>query len=197
MVDVEAVSRFLALLALAALAGAVVCLVALAWRGGPLERLRDDLTPVALPVAFLVSLTATAGSLYYSEVADFVPCELCWFQRIFMYPLPIVLGIASVRRDLDVRRYVVPLAAVGLAISVYHYQLQLFPDQGSSCDLSAPCTARWVEQLGFVSIPFMAGAGFAAVIAVLSAARDPRRTPDGDEASPLHTPEPDRQLELR
>lgn len=132
---------------------------------------RAQLQPFALPLAFLVAATATGGSLYYSEGAGFTPCELCWYQRIAMYPLAPILGIAALRRDPTVLWYALPLSVVGAVISVYHYQLQLFPGQGSSCDPSAPCTARWVEELGFISIPFMALAGFAAVTALVVAAR--------------------------
>lgn len=116
-------------------------------------------------LAFGVAAIATAGSLYYSQVAGFVPCELCWYQRIAMYPLAAVLLIAAVSRE-DVGKYVVPIAAIGLLISVYHYQLEMFPEQSSVCSAGIPCSVRHVEQFGFVSIPFMAGCGFIAVIAL-------------------------------
>ena len=68
-----------------------------------------------------------AGSLYFSEVADFMPCTLCWYQRIAMYPLVLLLGIAAFRRDRAIRLYVVPLAVVGAAISIYHYLYRVVP----------------------------------------------------------------------
>ena len=70
-----------------------------------------------------------AGSLYFSEVAHFVPCRLCWYQRIAMYPLVLLLGIATLRRDVGIRLYAIPLAAIGAAVSIYHVQLERFPDQ--------------------------------------------------------------------
>ena len=79
------------------------------------------------------------GSLYFSEVAHFVPCRLCWYQRIAMYPLVLLLGIATLRRDRGIRLYAIPLAAIGAAVSIYHVQLERFPDQASFCSLEAPC----------------------------------------------------------
>jgi disulfide bond formation protein DsbB len=126
---------------------------------------RDDLWDrvgeVAIPLAFAVGLTATLGSLYYSEVANFPPCELCWYQRIAMYPMPVLLAVAWRRGDAHVRRYVIPLALIGAAISMYHYQLERFPDQGGfSCAVDNPCTLVWVWMFHFISIPLMALAGF-------------------------------------
>ena len=115
----------------------------------------------AIWLAWAVAAVATIGSLIYSEVAHFVPCRLCWFQRIFMYPLSLVLLVGAIRKEIVARYYALPLSLIGLAISVYHYLVQLFPGlEGGSCDPLNPCSARYVEVFGFVSIPFMAGAGF-------------------------------------
>lgn len=177
---VDAVTTFLALLALVAIVVVVVSLVAwvvsrasatpprwaLAWRGGVAE--------VALPGAWAVATTCTLGSLYLSEVAHFPPCELCWYQRIAMYPLAVVLLVAALRRDRSVRWYVVPVAAIGLAISTYHYLLERFPDSvASACSTDVPCTTVWVWKFHFLSIPGMAGIGFAAIIALVLQSRAP------------------------
>ena len=165
-------SRFFALLTVAANLTVLGALVLLAARRSPAAaRLKADLRELlrtyALPLAWLVALTATLGSLYYSEAANFVPCKLCWYQRIAMYPLVVILGIAAIRRDIHVRRYVVPVAGVGAAIAIFHYGLQRFPQLTSgSCDPAAPCTSTWVWQFHFISIPFMALSGFA-LIAIL------------------------------
>ena len=123
----------------------------------------SNLRPVLLPLALAIAAVATAGSLYYSEVAGYPPCEMCWYQRICMYSLVPVLAVALARRDRGGGWYGLPLALAGLGLSVYHYQLQMFPGQGSTCDAAAPCTYQWVDTLGFVSIPFMAGCGFVGV----------------------------------
>lgn len=166
--SVEQMSLFTALLALVALA-VTVGVVALGATAGGRRRLRG-LRADMLRLAFSVAAVSTAASLWFSEVGDFVPCQLCWFQRIAMYPLVVVLGVATWRSDPDPRWRVLPFSVVGLLVSAYHYQLQLFPEQGSSCDVAAPCTQRWVEEFGFVSIPFMAFCGFAAVTALVLAA---------------------------
>lgn len=173
--DVAAFSKFFALLSVAAAAVAIatVSLMVAARGSGKARaldrRLRDRYAPDALVFAWLVALTSTLGSLYYSEVANFPPCKLCWFQRIAMYPLAVILGVAAFKRDGAVRRYVVPLASIGAVISTYHYLLERFPSlEGAvSCDPTNPCTLVWVWEFHFISIPFMALSGFAAILAVL------------------------------
>lgn len=130
-------------------------------------------------LAFAVAGTAMAASLYYSEVVGFIPCEFCWYQRIAMYPLAVVLLVAAVTRDDRVAKYVLPIAAIGLSLSVYHYQLQVFPEQGGACSSGVPCTARYVEEFGFISIPFMAGCAFIGVLALQVGMIRARRTAGG------------------
>jgi len=166
------VSLFFAILALACWAGVGVLVVAaVSRRAGSrwAADLLDDVGEGAAWLAWIVALVATAGSLYYSEVAHFVPCALCWFQRIAIYPMSVILLVGAVRRDRTVGWYVLPLALVGLAFSVYHTQLQAFPDQGASsfCTTSEPCTIRYVWELGFVSLPFMALSGLALITALM------------------------------
>lgn len=126
-------------------------------------------------LAFAVAAIAMTGSLYYSEVAHFVPCEMCWLQRIAMYPLAVVLLVAAITRDEKAWRYAVPLAVIGLLFSVYHYQLEVFPNQPSACSTTLPCSVRYVSMYGFVSIAFMAGAGFISILALHLAMARARR----------------------
>lgn len=131
--------------------------------------LRAGLAPMALIGAWIVALLAMGGSLYFSEVAHFQPCLLCWYQRIAMYPLVLILGIAVFRRDIPVRIYAIPLAAVGAVISTYHYFLEWFPqiDTGA-CTVGIPCTQVWFREFGFVSLPFLALMAFLLIIAFLA-----------------------------
>jgi disulfide bond formation protein DsbB len=123
----------------------------------------------AIWMAWVVAFVCTVGSLIYSEVIHFVPCRLCWYQRIAMYPLSIILFVGAIRREALVKFYALPLALIGLVISIYHYLVQVNPSlEGGACDPTNPCSARYVEEFGFISIPFMAGAGFI-LIAVLLA----------------------------
>jgi disulfide bond formation protein DsbB len=109
-----------------------------------------------------VAISATVGSLYFSEVRAFVPCVLCWWQRIAMYPLVVVLGVATFRQDRGAWVYALPLAVIGLGTSVYHYLIQKVPGLAppAMCAVGVPCTAQYVNYFGFVTIPFMAGVAF-------------------------------------
>ncbi len=164
---VQLYNRFLAVLVLMAL----VAVVALMFR--PVRRVARGLGlggSWRWP-AFGVAALATAGSLVFSEAIGYEPCELCWYQRIAMYPMVVIFGVDLVGGEGSrTRRYALPLAVVGFAISVYHYLIQVFPSAGGGvCGTGVSCSARYVEEFGFVSIPFMAGASFALIIAILLA----------------------------
>jgi disulfide bond formation protein DsbB len=183
-VSTETMSVFFASLSLVCWAAtvAVVVTAALSRRApeGSAARLLDDIRGVGLWAAWVVALVTTLGSLYYSQIANFVPCELCWFQRICMYPLAVILLVAALRDDRHVWTYVVPLTAVGAAIATYHTQLQAFPEQQTFCSTITPCTTRYVWEFGFVSLPFMslAASCFIITMVLLSRATDPDRYED-------------------
>jgi disulfide bond formation protein DsbB len=181
---VNAVTLFLASLAVAAEVAVLVALVLAAGsRNAPAiaatsARVRGTVAPDALWLAFLVALVATLGSLYLSEVANFVPCKLCWYQRIAMYPLAPVLGVAAWRRDRSVVPYVAMLAALGGTVSAYHVVLERFPNLESGiCDPSNPCTLIWVQRFGYLTIPAMALSAFALIAVLVLAGRSPEETP--------------------
>jgi disulfide bond formation protein DsbB len=118
--------------------------------------------------AWAIAAIAMAGSLYLSEIANLVPCSFCWYQRIAMYPLVLVLGVGLLRGDTGVWRYGLPLAAVGLLIATYHVTIQWMPslDVGA-CTSGVPCSGRYLAVFGFISIPTMAGAAFLLLIALM------------------------------
>ncbi|TCI53812.1 disulfide bond formation protein B [Exiguobacterium sp. SH1S21] len=120
------------------------------------------LSRYGLYLAWLVALTATLGSLYFSEIREFVPCELCWIQRIFMYPLVFVLGMAVFTNDRQVKKYVLPLAITGGMISLYHYLVQKVPGFADikPCVEGVPCNVQYINWFGFVTIPFLALTAF-------------------------------------
>lgn len=123
-----------------------------------------------LYLGWLVALVATGGSLYFSEVVGFLPCKLCWFQRIFMYPLAIILGIASFRQDRAFAVYALPMTIVGGLIALFHYLEQKVPGIGvpQICrGGGVPCDAEYINWLGFVTIPLLALVAFG-MIAVMS-----------------------------
>lgn len=123
----------------------------------------------SLFLAWAVACVAMLGSLYFSEIAGFIPCELCWYQRIFMYPLVILLGIANFRRDHAIAVYCLPLSFVGGAISLLHYLIQKVDafSQVSPCSDGVPCSGEYINWLGFMTIPLLALIAFTMISALL------------------------------
>ncbi len=173
-IPIPVADRFLGLLALLALAVTVTAVVMLVT-----HRVPAWAAQAALPLAAAIATVTTLGSLYYSEVAGFPPCVLCWYQRIAIYPQVVVLGVAAWRRDREVWRTSVPLALIGVAISVWHVVIERNPALAGPCDPSNPCTLVWVEEFGFLTIPTMALIAALALIALTLLARrgadDPSR----------------------
>jgi disulfide bond formation protein DsbB len=168
MPNVETANNFYLVLALFADAVVVFALV-LVLAALVSRRARETAVGIAAGVAphanllgFVVALVATTGSLYYSEHAGFIPCQLCWYQRILMYPLVIVLGVAALRKDRRVWMTALPFVVIGAGMSTYHWLVERVPAfaESSSCSLEAPCTAPWFEKLGFVTLAWMALSGF-------------------------------------
>jgi disulfide bond formation protein DsbB len=167
-VSFDAGVRFFSLLALTAGAGAV--LLVLARLVPPGRAVVDAMRDASVWLASLVAAVAMAGSLWFSEGQDLVPCTLCWYQRIAMFSLAVILLVGALRRDHGVRWYAVPVAAIGLVISAYHYLLEWNPQwEGTSCDITAPCSTPYFREFEFVSLAFMALCGFAAILALLLA----------------------------
>lgn len=123
----------------------------------------------SLYVALLVAWVAMLGSLYFSEVKGYVPCELCWYQRILMYPLAGVIAVGLLTRDRHLPKYVLPLSTLGLFVALYHYLLEktdLF-DSFAVCSAGVSCTTMWINWFGFVTIPFLSLLGFT-IITIMS-----------------------------
>jgi disulfide bond formation protein DsbB len=118
--------------------------------------------PSARVLAWIVATVTTLGSLYYSEIANFVPCRLCWYQRICMYPLAVILLVGLLLKDRRVRWYAAPFVIVGAPLSLYHWLVERvdFFAKSSSCSAEAPCTVPWFQELGYVTLAFMALSAF-------------------------------------
>jgi disulfide bond formation protein DsbB len=118
---------------------------------------------------WIVALVSTLGSLFFSEVMSFAPCSLCWYQRICMYPLVLILGFGLFPADIKVIRYALPLAIAGLATSFYHNLLQwgIIPETAAPCKLGVPCATKYIEWLGFITIPFLSLVAFTLIVALL------------------------------
>ena len=155
-----------------ALAAALVLVGLLGALGvrAPARALRSALWGYELWLAFLVSALATGGSLFFSEIAHFVPCELCWYERICMYPLSIVTLLAALASDARMARYLLPLPVVGAGVAVYHVLVEDgVVAQSKACLASAPggCATKWVDEFGWVTIPNLTLTAFVLLAAVL------------------------------
>ncbi|MEZ4680671.1 MAG: disulfide oxidoreductase [Caldilineaceae bacterium] len=127
-----------------------------------MDRFSALLERSSLYIALLAAWIAMCGSLYFSEVAGYIPCTFCWYQRILMYPLTLVIAIGLLRRDPHLPLYVLPFSILGIGVSTYHYLLQkttLFSEL-STCQMGVPCSGIWINWLGFITIPFLALTAF-------------------------------------
>jgi disulfide bond formation protein DsbB len=170
----QAIVALLALVALAALAGV----------RGPLAAVRNLVWGYELWAAFVVAAIATGGSLFFSEIAQFVPCELCWYQRICMYPLSILTLFAAAHGDHRFARYLIPLPVVGSGVSVYHLLIEnAVIKEPTACKVTstAGCATKWINEFGYMTIPTLALTGFLLLIGFLALAA----AGSGEEAATL------------
>ena len=118
--------------------------------------------------AWVTAIIAMGSSLFFSEKMGFVPCVLCWYQRILMYPLVLFLGIAFYRNDRSIYKYILPVSILGMLLSGTHYALQKIPSmqEFSVCTSGVPCSGQYINVLGFITIPFLALLAFT-IITVL------------------------------
>ncbi len=122
---------------------------------------------VWLLIAWMLSLTAVLGSLFFGEVMKFPPCVLCWYQRVAMFPLVAIFTVGILSRDGRVYRYAWPLLTIGLALAVYHNLLYygVIPEGISPCTQGVPCTSRQFEGFGFLTIPLLSLLAFLTIAA--------------------------------
>ena len=123
-----------------------------------------------LPIGFFLALSASLFSLVYSEIINFLPCYLCWYQRIFMFPLVFLFGIAMWVKDRKIVKYVLSLTCVGFVISVYQNFFYYF-GEGSSlpCDASGvSCYQQLISEFGgYISIPMLALTSFFSILVLI------------------------------
>lgn len=134
------------------------------------KKLHDGVGSYALLGAFVVALLSTGGSLYFSEVAKIAPCELCWFQRILMYPQVILLGLALLKKNRDIFYSSMTLSIFGAMTAVYHYYLQRGGNPLVPCStvgFSVDCSKNFTLDYGYITIPVMALTGFVMIIVAM------------------------------
>lgn len=113
----------------------------------------------------MIALLSVAVSLYFSDVRGFAPCTLCWWGRILMYPLVVIIGVGILRREHNWVVYVLPLTLAGSLLSLYHSLLQwgVIPEIIKPCVANVPCATKYVDYLGFITIPFLELLAFTAI----------------------------------
>lgn len=118
-----------------------------------------------LPLVFAQSFAGMLGSLYFSDVQNLAPCDLCWYQRIALYPIVLLSALGYLKNDEKIYHYVLPFSIGGLFISIYHNLIyfNLIPQALVPCSLSQPCTTHYITWLGFIDIPQMSLAAFALI----------------------------------
>ncbi len=135
-------------------------------------------------LALLTACVATAGSLYFSLVLHWLPCDLCWYQRICMYPLTIIIVVNTLRRDAGLELYVLPLSLIGAVIAMYHYLLQKTDwFTAPMCLSGVPCSGDYLNWFGLITIPLLALIAFV-LITVFTLATGLQADDSGDENRP-------------
>jgi disulfide bond formation protein DsbB len=119
--------------------------------------------------AWLIASVSTLGSLFFSEIMGFAPCVLCWYQRICMYPLVVILAVALFPLDRNVVRYALPLSVLGVLLALFHLLLVagLIPESIKPCVQGIPCSEVQIEWFGFVTIPLLSGVSFLVITTLL------------------------------
>jgi disulfide bond formation protein DsbB len=145
------------------------------------DRVRAWFWGYELWAAFLVAAIATGGSLFLSEVAGYIPCEMCWYQRICMYPLSLLTLFAAYHRDYRFARYLLPFPVIGACVSIYHLLIEnKVVATPQACQVGAGCTVKWINDFGYLTIPTLALTGFALLITFLGLAA---ASPEEDDAT--------------
>lgn len=119
----------------------------------------------SLYVAWIQSIAAMVGSYYFSEIRHFTPCNLCWYQRIFMFPLVIIIAVGILKKDKDIYKYVLPLSIIGWFVAFYQVLLEkgIIKENLLPCTIGAACTTKYINYLGFITIPLLSLLAFSLI----------------------------------
>ncbi len=130
------------------------------------KKIKNMISDNYVVIILVISGMATAGSLALSEIVNFAPCKLCWYQRVMMYPQALIAFVSLITNDSKIKKYILPLSVVGIAIATYHILLQVFPTAFQCNDEVAKCSAVQFAQFGYITIPVMAFSTFLFIILV-------------------------------
>ena len=120
-------------------------------------------------LSFITASIATLGSLFFSEIMEFIPCSMCWYQRIFMYPLVIIFLINMLYPDDKIVKYAMPIVLVGWSFSIYHNLLmfEIIPESIVPCVQGVPCSTEYINWFGFITIPFLSFIAYSVILILL------------------------------
>ena len=120
-------------------------------------------------LSFITATIATLGSLFFSEIMEFIPCSMCWYQRIFMYPLVIIFLVNMLYPDDKIVKYAMPIVLVGLSFAIYHNLLmfEIIPESIVPCVQGVPCSTEYINWLGFITIPFLSLTAYCIIFILL------------------------------
>lgn len=136
-------------------------------KGKKQDALRKYLSERALPLTLIIATIATLGSLYYSEILGLNPCPLCWYQRIFMYPLVFISATAIITKAKNAKAFILPLSITGALIAIYHYLLQAFAIPIACGPGAVTCDVIYFAAYGYITIPLMAFTAFTLITLLL------------------------------
>ncbi len=130
---------------------------------------QSDRNWIILFLCWLLAALSTTGSIFFSSVMEFAPCVLCWYQRICLFPLVIILGAGLLSSEKHVVKYSLPLALVGWSIALYHTLLYsgIIPESIQPCSQGVSCTEEYIDLFGFITIPMLSLLSFSTIIALL------------------------------
>lgn len=115
-----------------------------------------------LYIAWVLAVASLVGSLYYSEIKNYTPCSLCWYQRILMYPLVLIIAVGILKKDKWLPLYVLPMSILGMLVAFYQVLLQtgILSEAVAPCAIGVSCITKYTSYFGFVTIPLMSFAAF-------------------------------------
>jgi disulfide bond formation protein DsbB len=157
----DQINFILAIFTLLGLAFIVLALIYLLFFQKSHNRLTNFISKNGITLAFIIALVSTLGSLYYSEIVGLIPCDLCWIQRIFMYPQVVLLGLAWWKKDDGIIPYSLALLGIGTLFAVYHNYIYYGAQPVVNfCSIVSPCVQQYVVGFGFIGIPLMSLTAF-------------------------------------
>lgn len=120
-------------------------------------------------LCWVIASVSVLGSLFFSAIMSYTPCVLCWYQRIFMFPLVLIFLVGMFPVDKNVVRYALPIVCVGWAIALYHLLLYsgIIPQDIQPCSQGVSCTEKYLDLFGFITIPMLSFLSFSVILALL------------------------------